>query len=259
MKPLSRRNRLRLGFLLGLLPWVLLGGTNDPVGTSPESLFQLGNREVSAGNYTNGLTAYSKVAAVPRTSAALEYNRGVAWSRLGEEGRARAHWRLAERLTPRNPLVLSALRRPTGAGATAAETEDLLDWTDRLTLDEWGILALAPTWCWGGLLFLRRWKPAAAAALRGYTLGLGMITLVALGVLGAALSRRSLGPGALTSTPQTPVRISPLDEARTAFELPAGTPLKIRSFREGWYLVADPRDERSGWVRAQHLTRLPLR
>ncbi|MBM3901625.1 MAG: hypothetical protein FJ379_05985 [Verrucomicrobia bacterium] len=254
-----RRHGFLLGFLLGLLPWLLLGATNGPGRGSPESLFQLGNREVAAGNYTNGLASYSGVATAPRTSAALEYNRGVAWSRLGEEGRALAHWRMAERLDPRNPLVATALRRPGGGGSMPNEEGDLLRGTDRLTLDEWGILALIPTWCWGSLLFLRRWKPAAAVALRGYTLGLGVISLVALGVLGVAVSRRSLGPDALTSNPQTPVRISPLDEARTAFELPAGTPLKTRSFREGWYLVADPRNERSGWVRAQHLTRLPLR
>lgn len=259
MKLLSQPNGLRLGFLLGLFPWLLLGATNDPVGGSQDSLFQLGNRRVSAGDYTNGLAAYSQVNAGPQTSASLEYNRGVAWFRLGEEGRARAHWRLAERLSPRNPLVLSALRRPPGGSAAPTDGEDLLRWTDRLTLDEWGILALAPTWCWGGLLFLRRWKPAAASALRGYTLGIGLIACVSLGLLGVAVSRRSLGPDALTSNPQTPIRISPLDEARTAFELPAGTPLRTRTFREGWYLVEDARTERSGWVRAHQLTRLPLR
>jgi len=62
----------------------------------------------------------------------------------------------------------------------------------------------------------------------------------------------------LTSNPQTPVRISPLDEAKAAFELPAGASLKTRTFREGWYLVEDPRTDRSGWVRANQLTRLPL-
>lgn len=259
MTPPPRRHGLHLGFLLGLLPWLLLGATNGPGRGSPESLFQLGNREVAAGNYTNGLAAYSEVATAPRTSAALEYNRGVAWSRLGEEGRALAHWRMAERLDPRNPLVLAALHRPGGGGVAPTGDDDLLRWTDRLTLDEWGILALAPTWGWGGLLFLRRWKPAVAAALQGYTVGLGVVAVFALGLLGVAASRRSLGPDALTSNPQTPIRISPLDEARKAFELPAGAPLKTRSFREGWYLVADPRNERSGWVRAHHLTRLPLR
>lgn len=259
MNFLPRSNRLRLGFLLGLLSWLLLSAMGDPAGESPDSRFQLGNAEVAAGNYTNGLAAYSKVATAPKTSAALEYNRGVAWSRLGEEGRAHAHWRLAERLDPRNPLVQAALRRPGASGVPTTSEDDPLRWTDRLTLDEWGVLALVPVWCWGGLLFLRRWKPTAAAALRGYTLGVGLIALINLGLLGTSVSRRSLGPDSLTSYPQTQIRISPLDEARPAFELPAGAPLKTRTFREGWHLVEDPRNDRSGWVRAQQLIRLPLR
>lgn len=243
---------------MAFLPRTTPGASDGLAGDSPESLFHRGNRELAAGNYTNGLTWYSQVAKTPSTSVALEYNRGVAWARLGEEGRAQAHWRLAERLGPRNPLVLAALRRPAGSGSLANNDTDLLGWTDRLTLNECGILALAATWFWGGLLFLRRWKPQAAVLLRGYTLCAGLIAMSAVALLVVAGLRRSLGPDALTSSPQTPIRISPLDEARAAFELPAGTPLKTRTLREGWYLVEDPRTARSGWVRASHLTRLPL-
>lgn len=243
---------------MAFLSWTVPGASDGLGGDSPESLFHRGSREVAAGNYTNGLTLYSQVAKAPRTSVALEYNRGVAWARLGEEGRALTHWRLAERLAPRNPLVLAALRRPAAPGGSSSEDSHLLGWTDRLTLNEWGILALVPTWLWGGLLFLRRWKPQSAILLRGYTLVAGMIAIVAIGLLVAAELRRSLGPDALTSNPQTPIRISPLDEARAAFEVPAGTPLKTRTFREGWYLVEDLRTARSGWVRANQLTQLPL-
>ena len=248
-----------LGFLVALLPATLVGASTEVGSQTPESLFHQGNRELGSGNYTNSLAWYSKVATPSRTSTALEYNRGVAWTRLGEEGRAQSHWRLAERLSPRNPLVRAALRRPTVPGGVAIDENDMLGWTDRLTLDEWGILAMFPTWCWGGMLFLRRWNPKAAVFLRGYTLGAGMIAVLATGLLVTALLRRSHGPDALTSNPQTLVRISPLDEARPAFELPAGAPLRTRTYREGWYLVEEPRTDRSGWVRASQLTRLPLR
>lgn len=258
MKNRFRHLGLCLALLVGIQTQMASGASMNPGSESPESLFQLGNRELAAGNYTNSLSWYSKVANPPRTSAALEYNRGVAWARLGEEGRAQAHWRLAERLSPRNPLVLAALRRPTAPGGSGAEEEDLLRWTDRLTLNEWGVLALIPTWLWGGLLFLRRWNPRTTVLLRGYTLGAGMIAVAAVGLLVTVELRRRLGPDALISKPQTPVRISPLDEARAAFELPAGAPLRTRTFREGWYLVEDPRTDRSGWVRANQLTRLPL-
>ena len=243
--------------LVAILPWVTPSVFADSLGNSPESLFHLGNREVAAGNYTNGLSWYSKVAAPPRTSAALEYNRGVAWARLGEESRAQVHWHLAERLSPRNPFVVAALRRPNGPVGITPD-DDLMQWTDRLTLREWGILALVPTWIWGGLLFVRRWNAKAAVLLRGYTLTVGILAWVAVGFLVTAVLRRSLGPDALTSNPQTPIRISPLDEARAAFELPAGAPLRTQTFREGWYLVVDPRTERSGWVRANQLTLLPI-
>jgi len=222
--------------------------------------FQAANAQVAAGKFAEGKAQYSQLPTGEKTSVALEYNRGVAHSRLGEVGQARAHWLLAERLAPRNPAVQNALHRSSGPGTTpAAEPFDSpLSWTDALTLNEWGALALILTWFWGAMLLLGRGKPSFAAALRGYTLGAGLLAVVSVGLLAGAWARRARLPDAIVLRPETLVRVSPLDEARGAFSLAEGVRVRSQAARAGWFLVEDPLTRRFGWVKSEALLRLPL-
>jgi tetratricopeptide (TPR) repeat protein len=223
-----------------------------------DAQFEAGNRQVAEGHYAEGLAAYSQVGTAQRTSAALEYNRGVAHTRLGNEGQARAHWLRAARLQPRNPAIQAALEGSEKPNLPAFAPPSVWSWTDRLTLNEWGVLALIPTWIWGALLIVGRLNPGLGSRLQGYTFGVGLIAVLLVGLLTTAWARRVRLPDAVILASETTVRISPLEEARTAFTLAGGTAVKTRSQRQGWSWVEEPLTRRMGWVRSDQLLPLPL-
>lgn len=226
----------------------------DPVTTG----FQAANARVAEGDITEGIALYRQLPLTNHSSAALEYNRGVAHARLGEAGQARAHWLVAERLAPRSPAIQTALARPAGQPDTNPFSSPV-SWTDRLTLNEWGILALVFTWTWGLLLILGRLRPGWVSALQGYTLGAGVLSVVIVGLLVSAWVRRARLPNAVVLRPETSVRVSPLEEARPAFVLAEGTRVKATEDYSGWYRVEDPLTRRFGWVQGDDILSLPLR
>ena len=258
---LPRSRCLARLFLVGAL--LILGSLARAQSPSAalQTAFEAANTALAEGRYAESAQLYTNLPTGGRTSAALEYNRALAYSRLGDAGRARAHWELAHRLDPRHPLIQSAIERATPPGAERLPLNPLpaLSWTDFLTLNEWGTLAMMAVWSWGLLLLLGRWRPGLAAGLRGYTLTCGILALIVTALLAAAWGRRVLQPDAIVLQPDTPVRVSPLDEARNAFTLPAGQWVKTRPGRDAWLMVEDPVSRRFGWARADGFLRLPLR
>ncbi len=246
--------------LLVLVFGVLLAGERpanaqtDPVTAG----FQAANARIAEGDITEGLALYRQLPLTNQSSAALEYNRGVAHARLGEAGPARAHWLIAERLAPRSPAIQTALTR-TGGQPDTDPFSSPVSWTDRLTLNEWGILALVFTWTWGFLLILGRLRPGLVSALQGYTLGAGILSVVVVGLLVSAWVRRARLPNAVVLRPETSVRVSPLEEARPAFALAEGSRVQATETYSGWYRVEDPVTRRFGWIEGDDLLRLPLR
>lgn len=249
----------RLGWVFWFCGVISLGSQAQTL--SPESQFQSANTQVASGHPTEGLGLYNTIHSAEKTTAALEYNRGVAYSRLGDHGRAYAHWRLAERLDPRHPAIQSALKRSASLPGMPAEdsSESMISWTDRLTLTEWGVLAGILTWSWGALLLIGRWKAQLGTCFRGYTLGLGILAVTCIGLLAGSGYRRTRLPDAILLKAETQVRISPLDEARSGFTLAGGTPVRSTLARPGWYLVEDPSTRRFGWIKSEEILRLPLR
>ncbi|HAB15568.1 MAG TPA: hypothetical protein PLX89_11100 [Verrucomicrobiota bacterium] len=225
-----------------------------------EAQFQAANQLVAQGKFAEGAEAYAKLPVGNRTSMALEYNRGLAHARSGELGRAQAHLLRAERLAPRNAAVQAALSQVSAKLPAQANNtfSGPLEWTDRLTLNEWGGLALLGVWAWGVLLLLGRWRPALSAPLRGYTIGVGCLAVIITGLTIAAWVRRAHLPDALVLRPDTVVRVSPLEEARPAFSLAEGARVRSSEAPNGWLLVEEPSTRRFGWVKADAIARLPL-
>lgn len=221
--------------------------------------FELGNRLTAEGRYAEGAAAYDGVAAAGPTSAALEFNRAQARAKVGDLPRAWAHLRLAGRLDPRDAAIRRATHQLASRIPAGSVPEPAwFSWLHRLTLNEWAGLAALGMWLWGGLLLAGLWRPVWRERNRLLTAGAAGLALSTSILLAAALWSRWRAPDVVVIRPDAQVRVSPLEEARTAFLLPAGSELRHRDLRGDWVMVEEVGSGRFGWMQRSDLVVLPL-
>ncbi|MCW5558289.1 MAG: hypothetical protein KIT22_10720 [Verrucomicrobiae bacterium] len=231
-----------------------------PIPAPASGDFETANRLMAEGRFAEGAAAYDALAAGGRTSAALEYNRAQARARAGDIGRAWAHLRLAGRLDPRDPAIRRAAHQLASRIPAANATGDApLEWLHRLTLDEWAALALPGMWLWGGFLLAGLWRPAWRDRFRRLTAICGALAVVTSALAATALWSRWRASDVLVLRPEAQVRVSPLEEARTAFTLPAGSELRHRARRGDWVMVEESGSGRFGWLHRANVAVLPFR
>jgi hypothetical protein len=222
--------------------------------------FEAANRLAAEGKFAEGAAAYDALANGGRTSPALEFNRAQAHFKSGQPGRAWAHLLTADRLSPRDgSLRMAAEQMATRipAGATSLSGAD--HWIHLLTLNEWAVLTLVAVWGWGvlavGGLLSPTWRLRTSSALWIS----GSLSAVLSLLLCAALWSRWRNPDTVVLRPDTAIRVSPLDEARTAFSLSEGAEVRSRGTRGDWVLVEEPVSRRSGWAKRGEVAVLPFR
>ena len=249
---------------LWILAVALQGGAMaaDAGAVDAEAQFDAANQLTAQGKFSEGTAAYDELASGGRTSAALEYNRSQSLVKAGQLGRAWGHLLLAQRLSPRDSAIRLAVeqlasRVPSGQSSRNGPGR----WLGFLTLNEWAALAGVVMWIWGGLLLvsLRAGDGDSGRRLRKLLwISGGAAALTAL-LLSAALYSRWRAPDTIVLRPETAVRVSPLDEARTAFSLPDAFEVRSRDTRDGWVMIEDPDSRRFGWVKGRDVQILPFR
>lgn len=253
--------RRMLALLLGG-SWLALSGLAAAAGLTnapPASPFDAANRLTAEGKFAAGAAAYDALATGGQTSPALEYNRAQARLKAGQIGSAWAHLRLAQRLAPRDSAIRLAVEqvapRVPGGGSSSGAGR----WLGWLTLNEWAVLALAGMWIWGGLLLTSRWVPGWSARARAATWITGGCALLASALLVLAAWSQRQGMDTIVLRPDTTVRVSPLDEARTAFSLAEGAEVRRGTIHGDWLMIEEPVSRRFGWVKQSDVFLLPFR
>lgn len=187
-------------------------------------------------------------------SPELHFNLGNALFKSGQIGQSLYHYRLAERLAPRDPDIRANLQfaRKIVRGGLLPETP----WWHRalasLTLDEWTALAAALLWLWLLALAAGQWSAEFRRALAGYTATAGVATLLAAALLGAAWNSNRRSQTAVVVVPEAVVRYGPLEESQSAFTLRDGFELDVLDEKDGWLQILDD-TRRAGWVRKEHV------
>lgn len=226
---------------------------------SPAEQFENGNRWLAQGKAAEALAAYAQIPP-EQTSAALEFNRGLAHLQIGQIGQAIARLRRAERLTPRDPEVRQAIAKARArVASTAPVSSTPTQFLGRLTLNEWAVLAGLAWWAWFALLFLGRVSAGTRRAVGGYTFAVGALALGLTSLLAVSVWLRREEPGVIATQANAAVRISPLDEAKVAFTAADGAELRLEDRRDGWLRVAEPASGRAGWISADAVALVPLR
>jgi tetratricopeptide (TPR) repeat protein len=221
--------------------------------------FDAANKLYNEGKFAEAAAAYDKLLATGNCSEALYFNRGNAWFKQGQTGRAIASYLQAQRLAPRDPSVRTNLQlaRVRARGGLPYQLDRWHNFFGKLSLNEWTVLLAVAFWLLFLLLALLQWKPDLKPALRDYCFGVGAIMLL-LGVCFVV----SLNQGYLTSSVvviagEVEVRNGPLDEAPSNFKVRDGIELTVLDQKEGWLEVADAA-QRTGWLRRDQILPIDL-
>lgn len=245
----------KLGSIVLILAFV--SGLSSARADEFSNAFEQANRLYEQGKYAEAAAGYDKLVQSGKVSAALYFNLGNALFKAGQTGRAILNYRLAERHAPRDPDLRANLqfaRNHVNAGGPPDSTT-WRRWLDNLALDEWGALFGAGVWIWGGLLTLGQCRPAWRAALRGYVLAAGLLSVLLALCLGLEIRGQLTTRSAVVIADEAVARYGPLDESQSAFVLRDGAEVIILDVKGGWLQVGDARN-RTGWMKQEQVARV---
>jgi tetratricopeptide (TPR) repeat protein len=214
--------------------------------------FEQANQHFKTGEFAAAARAYEQLLTTEGPRAAVFYNLGNSYQRLGQFGPAILAYERARLLSPRDPdlSVNLALARKAAAAFEEPGAHPRLDGLlNHLSCNEWSWLVAAAALALGGLTLVcgavplpRRWlrtSARVAAAMAGITIVTGAAALY--------LRRGEHTRGIVLSAAAT-VRLSPFDSAEAL-----GTPGPGRSVRLGAHTgafryVEVPATHLRGWM-----------
>lgn len=239
--------------LLAVALWLPARGT-EPA----QEGFEQANRLYEQGKFREAADLYGAISVTNR-SAALIYNRGNAWFKAGEIGRAICAYREALTISPRDPDLRANLRfaRDQVQGPTLRESR-FLRWLGSLTVTEWTWLATVPLWVLLLLMAAMQWRPALRASLRVYVVAAALAT-VAFGVCTVVALQASRSTAqAIVTADEVTVRHGPLEDSAMAFTAHDGAELRVLDTKDDWVQVT-PDSRRVGWLQRSQVVLAPAR
>jgi tetratricopeptide (TPR) repeat protein len=245
------------GRILNLfLAWIVIGCAWPARADDVSAAFYEANKLYEKGSYTEAARAYENILEEGHVSSAIYFNQGNALFKSGQKGRAIAAYRQAAKLSPRDPDVRANLqfaRNQASDGGGAASPTGA--WIERLTLNEWTLLASLATTVLFALLIVRQLWPGLRETLRTYTLVAGAGALLLAALLGISVHREySLQPSVVV-VPEAVARRGPFDESQTAFTARDGAELMVLDAKGEWLQVSDGAG-RTGWIRDKSVMRV---
>jgi tetratricopeptide (TPR) repeat protein len=212
--------------------------------------FESANKLYEQGRYADAAAAYDRLLGAGTVSSAVYFNRGNAFFKLGQVGRAIASYRRAEGLSPRDPDVRANLQiaRTKARGGAPYQTDRWRNWLGRLTLNEWAVLTALAVWLLFVLLALGQWRAELRRPLRSYTVAAGLAAVVLVTCFAIKLNEDYLTPSAIVISGEADVRNGPLDESPGIYKVRDGAELNVLDQKADWLQVIDSA-QRAGWLR----------
>lgn len=212
--------------------------------------FDAANKLYEEGKFANAAAAYDKLLANGNASEALYFNRGNAFFKEGQLGRAIASYLQARRLAPRDQGLRANLdlARTRARGGVPYQTDRFRALFDDLTLNEWTALLVIAFWLFFLVLAFMQWRPDLKSSLRRLCFLFGAATIV-LGICFIiAFNYDYLASSVVVIVGEAEVRNGPLEEAPSNFKVRDGAELTVLDHKEGWLQVLDSA-QRIGWIR----------
>ena len=239
--------------MIALIVSMLACGPVHSASTQPSSAFAEANRAYAEGRFAQAVNGYSSLLAQNGYSASVLFNRGNAWRRLNQPGRAILDYERALWLGPSNNAAVAANLKIAQQQAGVAVTQPKL-----LDLSLTGFDDLA--WMAGTAALIMAVTALAARAtrsrweqsIRGLAAA-GAVMFIAAGAI--LLVRCPELDRAVVLDAGTPVHIAPAEAAEVSFSLPAGDLVEIDK-RYLAYVAVRTADGRYGWVDARQIAQV---
>jgi tetratricopeptide (TPR) repeat protein len=222
-------------------------------------IFDEANRAYEQGKFAQAISGYEQLLKDGARSSAIFFNLGNAWFRTGRVGKAIAHYRLAERLSPRDTDIRANLdfaRRAPQEGEVP-RPKQWGAWSQRLTTDEWTQATSFFLWLLLFMLSASRLRPSLKSSLKNW-IGTAAVMLLLAGT-GLTASHLTTRPGteAVIAAATASIRYGPFDESQSHFTLRDGTEVSVVDRKGDWAQVRDA-SQRTGWLKAEHLAFVDL-
>ena len=235
---------------LTALCYLLLG--NLEVFAAGPAAFEQANHEFAAGRFAAAAAGYEKLLATGGPRAAVYYNLGNCYQRLGQYGHAILAYERARLLTPRDPDLSAnlALARKAAAAFEEGGRQPYLDAAaNYLSRNEWSWLVA------GGALLLGSFAVVGGSAGRPRRwLRPAAFTAAGLAVLGMAAGsaalyyRRDEAKYGIVLSDKAEVRLSPFEKAEALGTPGIGRTVHLRDHSAGFCYIEVPGTHLHGWV-----------
>jgi len=241
----TSKGRIGRDYLLAAIVYLLASILFSPaLATTAEAFFRQGTSAYGAGDYAQAATAFHQAVAVRPASGTLQ-NLGNAEWQAGHSGAAILAWEQALWLDPFNQPARADLRF--ARKASQLEVPELT-WCEVvstwLPMNWWAWIAGLSLWLAVGMGMvpgiLRARKAAWHQALAAF--GLAVFLLCVPAHLGIE-TRSRLG---FVLTQNTPLRLTPTNEAQYLTRLPSGEPARLERARGHFLLIRTNRA--LGWI-----------
>lgn len=244
----SLSRRIREGAFCVLLFVSFASRAQDAV-----QVFDAANKLYEQGKYSESAQKYQQLLQKRQASPALYYNLGNAWLKAGKLGLAIHAYGKAEALSPRDPDLVANLRfaRTQVQGPTLAATR-FEQWLGKLSLNEWTMLTCAGGWLFFAVLTLPYVRPNLRVSLRGWSIALGLGTVLTGVFAFLDYQRLVLRPTAVVVSGAASMHQAPLNESMTTLTLNDGAEVRVLDHKDEWLQVMAGAN-RIGWVKRDEL------
>lgn len=249
--------RLSIGLLAGgAAVLAAAGGAALAQERSAADTMSDANDRYERGDFAGAVQAYEDLIEGGYEDAALYYNAGNAYFKMGDLGRAILNYLRAQDLSPRDPDIRANLELARSRTIDQIEGEDSLIASisafgrGLATAEEIGIVALALWVCSALGMGAAALRPTMRlrALVRGSSIAGMTAALFSLLLLSSMLYANPNDDAGIITAQEIDVLSGPGAQYPTEFTLHSGAQVRIVEFRQGWRWIALPGGDLQGWI-----------
>lgn len=216
-----------------------------------EGAFASANRAFAEESYAEAIAGYTGMIESGQHSAAIYHNLALAHHRTGSFGDAILNYERAAKLDPRAPDIRANLRRARKDSTTIeapVPTREKI--ANSISPNGWSAMAASGIFALGLLAVGRSTRLLDWPKNTMRTAMAIAIAAVAIPVVALAVQHEANGDRAIITGPDTNLRVSPFDLAKSVTSLAPGKAVRILPEQHGDYYLAELEVGQQGWIKA---------